>query len=802
MNLPISWLNEFVDIKDVDIKDYCDRMTDTGSKVEGWSALGGDIENVCVGKIISVEQHPDADRLVICSVDVGEEKPRQIVTAATNVYAGAYVPVAKAPAKVSGGVSIKSGKLRGAVSDGMFCSVAELGLTLYDMPYAIEDGILILNDDPTLGEYKPGDDIKEILKLTDNVVEFEITPNRPDCLSVIGMARETAASFERTEKYHTPVLSAEDKSDNIRNYLSVTVKNSSLCPRYTARVLKNVKIAPSPLWMRTRLRAAGVRPINNIVDITNYVMLEYGQPMHAFDYACLDGNAIVVREAVGGEKFRSLDDIDHVLSAGMLVIADEKKPVALAGVMGGANSEIKDTTSVVVFESANFMGSSVRITSRALGMRTESSGRFEKGLDSEMTLSAIERACELAELLGAGEVVDGIIDVRDGEKPEASVKFEPERINRFLGTDIPEDRMVSILGSLLFRVEDKTVYVPSWRDDVRCMNDIAEEIIRIWGYNEIKSTSFRSGVKTGEYTPRKAYSLRLNNLLCSLGCWETCSFSFISPKYYDKIRMSDDDPRRNSVVIRNPLGEDTSVMRTVILPSVLESLARNNNSHAEDTALYETASVYLPGEDKTLQPSEPLQTAIAFYGGDFYTMKGIIETILEDGGIMNYRTASKSDDPTYHPGRCAEIILSDKSSVAVFGELHPLTAQNYGFDIPVYAAVIDTEKLASIVCFDRTYKQIPRYPAISRDFAFLCNADAEAGSIEEVISRAGGKLVEKIDLFDVFRGEKLGTGKKSLAFNVSLRSADHTLTDDEADKTAEKILHAVEKELGFKLREI
>ncbi|MEE0835325.1 MAG: phenylalanine--tRNA ligase subunit beta, partial [Clostridia bacterium] len=462
----------------------------------------------------------------------------------------------------------------------------------------------------------------------------------------------------------------------------------------------------------------------------------------------------------------------------------------------------KDTTSVVVFESANFMGSSVRITSRALGMRTESSGRFEKGLDSEMTRVAIERACELAEMLGAGEVVDGIIDARVSEKTEATVKFEPDRINHFLGTNIPEDRMISILRGLLFRVEGGIIYVPSWRDDVRCMNDIAEEIIRIWGYNEIKSTSFRSGVKTGEYTPRKAYSLRLNNLLCSLGCWETCNFSFISPKYYDKIRMSDDDPRRNSVVIRNPLGEDTSVMRTVILPSVLESLSRNNNSHAEDTALYETASVYLPGEDKSLQPSERLQTAIAFYGGDFYTMKGIIETILDDAGVLNYSTKTKSDDPTYHPGRCAEIRLSDKSRAAVFGELHPLTAQNYGFDRPVYAAVIDTEKLASIACFDRTYKQIPRYPAISRDFAFLCNADTEAGTVEEVICRAGGKLVEKIDLFDVFRGEKLGAGKKSLAFNVSLRSADHTLTDDEADKTVDKILRAVEKELGFKLREM
>lgn len=802
MNLPISWLNEFVDVSDIDIKDYCARMTDTGSKVEGYETLGSDIENVCVGKILSVVRHPDADKLVICSVDVGESEPRQIVTAATNVYEGAFVPVAKAPAKVAGGTVIKKGKLRGAISDGMFCSIEELGLTLHDMPYAVDDGILILNDDPTLGEYKPGDDIKAVIGFADDVVEFEITPNRPDCLSVIGMARETAASYKRKASYHTPVLRSASGSDSISNYLSVTVKNSELCPRYTAKVLKNVKIAPSPLWMRMRLRAAGVRPINNIVDITNYVMLEYGQPMHAFDYACLGGSSIIVREAEEGEAFRSLDDIDHTLKAGMLVIADEKKPVALAGVMGGANSEIKDTTSVVVFESANFMGSSVRITSRALGMRTESSGRYEKGLDSEMTVAAIERACELAEMLGAGEVVGGMIDVRESEKPVAAVKFEPERINHFLGTDIPAEKMKEILESLLFTIDGDTVTVPSWRDDVRCMNDIAEEVIRIWGYNEIESTSFRSGVKTGEYTPRKAYSIRLSKLLCSLGCWETCTFSFISPKYYDKILMAENDPRRASVVIRNPLGEDTSVMRTVLLPSVLEALARNNNNHTDDTALFETAPVYIPSGDKSVQPSEPLQTAVAFYGGDFYFMKGIVETVLSDAGVKNYICRSNTSDPTYHPGRCADIILSDGSTIATFGELHPMAAKNYSFDKPVYAAVIDTEKLVTIADFNHSYKAIPRYPAVSRDFAFLCNADTEAGSIEAVISRAGGKLVEKIDLFDVYRGEKLGAGKKSLAFNVSLRASDHTLTDEEADKAAAKILERVEKELGFRLREI
>ena len=801
MNLPISWLNEFVDVSDIPVSDYCARMTDTGSKVEDWEALGSELENVRVGKILSVERHPDADRLVICSVDVGEEAPRQIVTAATNVYAGAFVPVACAPAKVVGG-DIKRGKLRGAESNGMFCSIAELGLTQHDMPYAVEDGILILNDDPTLGEYKPGDDICDVLGLRDSVVEFEITPNRPDCLSMIGMARETAASYGRTATYHKSVLRAADKSDSISNYLSVEVKNSELCPRYSARVVKNVHIAPSPLWMRMRLRAAGVRPINNIVDITNYVMLEYGQPMHAFDYACLDGSAIVVRNAGEGEDFRSLDDIDHTLRSDMLVIADKNKAVALAGVMGGANSEIKDGTQTVVFESANFMGSSVRITSRALGMRTESSGRFEKGLDSQMTLAALDRACELVELLGAGEVVDGLIDVRREEKPTATVELECERINRFLGMDIPEQRMREILESLLFRIEGNTIYVPSWRDDVRCMNDIAEEVIRIWGYNDIRSTAFLAGVKTGEYTPRKAYSNRLARLLCALGCWETCTFSFISPKYYDKVGMAENDPRRRSVVIRNPLGEDTSVMRTVLLPSVLEALARNNNNHADDTALFETAPVYIPNADPTLQPAEPLHTAVAFYGGDFYVLKGMLEEILEDAGIKGCRICSCTDAPTYHPGRCARMLTADGTQLAILGELHPNVAAAYGFDREVYAAEIDTELIASLACYDRSYTPIPRYPAVSRDFAFLCNADTEAGSIEDVIARAGGELVERIDLFDVYRGEKLGVGKKSLAFSVSLRAADHTLSDEEADKTVEKILGAVECELGFRIREI
>lgn len=797
MKLPISWLNDFTDVSDIDIKKYCDVMTATGSKVEGWESISSEIDNVVVGLICSVEKHPDADKLVICSVDVGNEEKIQIVTAAKNVYAGAYVPVAKAPSHLVGGVTIKKGKLRGVVSEGMFCSVAELGLTLHEMPYAVEDGILILNDDKTLGEYKPGDDIKKVLMLSDNVVEFEITPNRPDCLSVIGLARETGASFDKKVSYHIPSVS--ESGGNISELLDVEVKDFDLCPRYTARVVKNVRIAPSPLWMRMRLRAAGVRPINNIVDITNYVMLEYGQPMHAFDYGCLDGSKITVRKAYDGENFRSLDDVDHTLRDGMLVISDETKAVALAGVMGGANSEIKDSTTTVVFESACFMGSSVRITSRALGMRTESSGRFEKGLDRENTMPALERACELVELLDAGDVVSGVIDVRDDVPEKSIVKFNADEINRFLGTSIDEKIMRNILLSLDFSLENDVITVPSWRDDVRCMNDIAEEVIRIWGYDKIEATEFKAAVRPGSYTPRKAYSIRLSNLLCSLRCYETCTFSFISPKYYDKIRL-DDDPRRNSVIISNPLGEDTSVMRTTLLPSVLECLARNNNYNNEGVSLYETAAVYIPNENKALQPSEPLQTAIATYAGDFYFIKAIVKAVLDDAGINDYEFVSNRNNRTFHPGRCADVKLSDGSIVASFGELHPEVCNNYGLTKKACAAVLDTEKLVKIADFSRKYVQLPKYPAVTRDFAFLCDANTEAGAIENVIRHAGGKLVEKIKLFDVYRDEKLGIDKKSLAFTVSLRADDRTLTDDEADDVTARILKYTEKELGIKIR--
>lgn len=793
MKLSMDWLSDFVDTDGIAVKDYCDRMTDTGSKVEGYEILGDDIENVVAGTITHIEKHPDSDHLLICTLECGEEQPRQIVTGAQNVFEGACVPVAKAPAKLPGGVVIKSGKLRGVVSNGMLCSIGELNLTLHEVPYAVEDGILILDR-----EYTPGTDIRDVLKLRDTVVEFEITPNRPDCLSVIGLARETGASYNRKVSYHTPQV--KESGDAISAYLDVSVE-SPLCKRYTARVVKNVKIEPSPLWMRMRLHAAGVRPINNIVDITNYVMLEYGQPMHAFDYKCIDGKKIVVREAEDNEKFISLDDVPHTLSKGMLVISDENKAVALAGVMGGANSEIKDDTSTVVFESACFDGTSVRITSRALGMRTESSGRFEKGLDEENTMGALERACELVEMLGAGEVVGGIIDEYKNPRSQTVLPLEEERINGLLGINLNREQMEDILKSLDFEIKDGMVFVPSWRQDVECMNDLAEEVIRIYGYNNIESTLFSAGVKIGEMHPKKRCRERINDLLVDLGFYECCTFSFISPKYYDKINMSADDPRRNCIVISNPLGEDTSVMRTTLLPSLLEALARNQNYHDRDeVALFENAAVYIPDEDPSKLPAEPAHLALCFYGkGDFYRLKGIIDEILNELYIDGAVYSACRSNPTYHPGRCAELRAGDEV-IAVLGELHPSVASNYGFDRPVYAAEIDFEKLFASAGAERKYKPLPKYPSVSRDLAFLCEDELEAGTIEAVMRKAGGKLLESVKLFDIYRGAQVPQGMKSAAFKLSMRAPDHTLTDEEADKIVKKVLTLLERELSIKLR--
>ncbi|MBO5898027.1 MAG: phenylalanine--tRNA ligase subunit beta [Clostridia bacterium] len=803
MNLSMNWLSDFVDVKDVDIKAFCDRMTDTGSKVEGYEMLGADIENVKVARIVSLEKHPDSDHLQICQMDIGTGENIQIVTGAQNVFEGAIVPAAIPVAKLPGDVTIKAGKLRGVPSNGMLCSFGELGLDGHDCPGEFADGIWILGEEHAADI---GKDIRDVMMLKDAVVEFEITSNRPDCLSVIGLAREAGVSFDRPFTIRKP----EDKScgdgDLVENHLSVKIDCPDLCYRYTGRVVKNVRIAPSPLWLRRRLRAAGVRPINNIVDITNYVMLEYGQPMHAFDAACLDGSAITVRRAADGEQFRSLDDQDHTLDSTMMVIADNAKAVALAGVMGGANSEITENTTKVVFESACFNGASVRVTAKKNGMRTESSSRYEKGLDPENTMDGLQRACELVALLDAGDVVDGIIDVYPGKAEPVVLPLEVERINKFLGVELSEDYMKDVLRKLEFTINDNgTVTAPSFRSDITCMNDLAEEIIRIYGYNEIPTGTMCAEATRGGRTEKQEFELATERAMYGMGYSQIHTFSFISPRYYDKIRMPEDSALRRSVVIRNPLGEDTSVMRTTAVPSLLEVLARNNNFSNENVRLFEIATIYLPVEDAEQLPEEKKVLTLGAYGEDgaasFYSLKGVIENVLALGRISGVTYVSCSDDATYHPGRCAKVLAADGTELGIFGQLHPLTAANYGIDTPTCVAALDFDAIFDHRAGTVEYKPLPKFPATTRDFSFVVDEAMEVGTIESTMARAGGKLVESVALFDIYRGPQIGEGKKSVSLRVALRAADRTLTVEEADKVANKILGSLEHQLGIKIRQ-
>ncbi len=803
MNLSMKWLADYTDVSDITIKEYCDRMTMTGSKVEGWKELGAELSGVVCGRILKIERHPNAERLVICQVDVGEAAPVQVITAATNVFEGALVPVAMDGASLTGGTKIKKGKLRGELSEGMFCSIAELGLTLHDMPGAIEDGILILGD-VGLGDIPVGADLVQELGLRDIVVEFEITSNRPDCLSVLGLARESAVTFSKPltlPPVKKPSPSAD--GDSIGNYLKVTVANTEKCYRYAARVIKNVKIAPSPLWLRMKLRASGVRPINNIVDITNFVMLEYGQPMHAFDYKCIDGSEIVVRSAGDGEQFVSLDSIPHTLDSSMLVIADAKKAVALAGVMGGENSEITDSTATVVFESATFHPGSVRLAAKKLGMRTESSSRFEKGLDSENAMPALDRACEMVELLGAGEVVNGTIDCYPVKKEEVKLPLDADVINAFLGVSLTQEYMAETLKKLDFGVSEdlKTITVPTFRDDVRCMNDIAEEILRMYGYDKIQSTLSQKARPTlGARTERQNFDNNLHDMLVGMGMNEIETFSFISPSWYDKIRLSPDDSRRNCVVISNPLGEDTSVMRTTTLPSMLKTLGDNYSVKNRDFKLFEMSKVYLPTTSDKL-PEEPARLTLGFHtpkNDGFYLMKGYVEAILDLAGVKGSSFRSVSTEPTFHPGRCAEIYVGN-TKLGVFGEAHPAVIDTYGLDGGVYLAEIATDALYEVRRAAIVYAPIPKHPAIERDFSFVCDEAVEAATVASAIL-SSGTLVESASLFDIYRGPQIGAGKKSMSYAVMLRASDRTLTDAEADEAVSAILAALETKLGVKLR--
>ena len=895
MILSRNWLNEFVDLKDITDKEFNDEMTLSGSKVETIERPDENLKNVVVGKILEMKRHENSDHMWVCQIDVGQAEPVQIVTGAWNVHVGDYVPAALHGAHLPGGVKIEKGKLRGVESNGMLCSLKELGMTAeHDFPYAVITPAALLNDyhpiDPAKpsipADIKPGDKVygpvlcgrveavkstdggydvrvndgtvtraaktvcsnlhegdlvayntksdtictledlhaeqKEfphciadgifvlqeedaepglnmahILGFDDSIVEFEITPNRPDCLSVIGLAREASATFKRPLKLHEP--EPHGCGGSIADLVDIDIEDGDLCPRYTARMVKNVKIAPSPRWMRERLRNSGVRPINNIVDITNYVMLEYGQPMHAFDFSCVEGGHIIVRTAREGETIQTLDGNERKLTPNMLCICDEHKPVCVAGVMGGANSEIVGDTAMVLFESANFNGVSVRRTASALGMRTDASSRYEKGLDMMNTIKAVERACELVELLGCGEVVDGVMDVVAKEKAPTVVKLEPDKINALLGTELSEDLMREILVSLGFILNGDDIYVPSWRGDVEHYSDIAEEVARFYGYNKIPCTLMRGETTRGGFSEQQRFDRAIGGAVRALGYDEIITYSFISPTYYDKIRMPKDSSLRNSLKILNPLGEDTSIMRTTILPSMLEIIARNHSYRNKSARLYELGKIYLPREDGLAD--EPKYLSLGAYGDgvDFFSFKGSIETLLHELRITDVKYVACADNDSYHPGRCAKVYAGE-TYLGVFGQIHPLVAANYGMDTEVYTAELSFDAMYEKRGDIPVYQPLPKFPAVTRDIAVVCDEAVTVGALEESIRRGAKGLLKDVSLFDIYRGPGVASGKKSVAFNLVLRADDRSLTGEEADEDVQSILAALKADHNAVLR--
>ncbi len=896
MILSRNWLNEFVDLKDITDKEFNDEMTLSGSKVETIERPDENLKNVVVGKILEMKRHENSDHMWVCQIDVGQAEPVQIVTGAWNIHVGDYVPAALHGAHLPGGVKIEKGKLRGVESNGMLCSLKELGMTAeHDFPYAIITPAALLNDyhpiDPAKpsipADIKPGDKVygpvvaarvlecaplgdgtfhtcldlgnatavpdtrcsnlhegdlvayntksdtictledlhaeqKEfphciadgifvlqeedaepglnmarVLGFDDSIVEFEITPNRPDCLSVIGLAREASATFKRPLKLHAP--EPHGCGGSIADLVDIDIEDGDLCPRYTARMVKNVKIAPSPRWMRERLRNSGVRPINNIVDITNYVMLEYGQPMHAFDFSCVEGGHIIVRTAREGETIQTLDGNERKLTPNMLCICDEHKPVCVAGVMGGANSEIVGDTAMVLFESANFNGVSVRRTASALGMRTDASSRYEKGLDMMNTIKAVERACELVEMLGCGEVVDGVMDVVAKEKAPTVVKLEPDKINALLGTELSEDLMREILVSLGFILNGDDIYVPSWRGDVEHYSDIAEEVARFYGYNKIPCTLMRGETTRGGFSEQQRFDRTIGGAVRALGYDEIITYSFISPTYYDKIRMPKDSSLRNSLKILNPLGEDTSIMRTTILPSMLEIIARNHSYRNKSARLYELGKIYLPREDGLAD--EPKYLSLGAYGDgvDFFSFKGSIETLLHELRITDVKYVACANNDSYHPGRCAKVYAGE-TYLGVFGQIHPLVAANYGMDTEVYTAELSFDAMYEKRGDIPVYQPLPKFPAVTRDIAVVCDEAVTVGALEESIRRGAKGLLKDVSLFDIYRGPGVASGKKSVAFNLVLRADDRSLTGEEADEDVQSILAALKADHNAVLR--
>ena len=794
MNISRKWLREFTDIT-VSDREFDSVMTLTGQKVETVTRMDAEIKNVVVGRVCSIVRHENSDHMWVCQIDDGSGTLIQVVTGAQNVHEGDLVPFARDDSWLPGGIHIVSGALRGVRSDGMLCSFKELGLTQNDLPDAFADGIWILNNE----ECAIGQDINEVIGNDDSIVEFEITNNRPDCYSLIGLAREAAAAFDVPLHLHEPVVRGGAEG-SLPELLDVEVPAEDLCLRYSARMVRNVRIAPSPKWMRQRLRAAGIRPINNIVDITNYVMVEYGQPMHAFDYRYVKGGKIIVRRAGDDKTLTTLDGVVRSLQPDMLVIADETKPVGLAGIMGGENSEIVADTTDVVFESANFLGSSIRRTALALGMRTEASAKFEKDLDPMLTIPAVNRACELVELLGAGEVVDGVIDIINHVPQPVSIPLEPEKINALLGTDIPKEDMIAYLRREQVPVSDDMVHVPSWRPDLRITADLAEEVARYYGYNRIDNTLMRGTTTMGGYTAAQKLENAAGAAARAIGYSEIITYSFVSPTVFDLIRLPQDSPLRETIRLINPLGEDTSIMRTVILPSMMDILARNYSYKNQSVKLYELGKIYLPRKGQTL-PDEPKRLILGTYGEHetFFTMKGEVDTILSQLNVHPAVYRAASGNPSYHPGRCAEIVIDGKV-LGVIGQIHPLVCENYGIHDEVYAAELDFTALADALAPERVFHSLPRFPTVSRDLALVCDETVTVGTLEDCIRKAGGELLRGIRLFDIYRGPGIAPGKKSIAFNLELRADDRTLTDEDTTGVVAAVLKALKEELSVALR--
>lgn len=804
MNTALSWIKAYVPDLDCTAQEYTDAMTLTGTKVEGFEQLDACLDKIVVGQIKSIEKHPDANKLIICQVDIGDTTT-QIVTGASNVSVGDKVPVVLDGGRVAGGhdgtkteggIKIKKGKLRGIESNGMMCSIEELGSSKDFFPLAPEDGIYILPEDTVVGS-----DAIELLGFRDVVFEYEITSNRVDCYSVIGIAREAAATFNK--EFVPPVVKETGNSEDVNNFVSVDVQAKDLCNRYVARMVKNIKIAPSPDWMQKRLRASGIRPINNLVDITNYVMEEYGQPMHAYDMDTVAGGKIVVRRANDGEEFVTLDGQTRKLDSSMLMICDADKPIGIAGIMGGENSMITDDVKTVLFEAACFDGTNIRLSSKKVGLRTDASGKFEKGLDPNNAMEAINRACQLIEELGAGEVVGGVVDVYPEVRKEVRVKFEPERINKLLGTNLDEDTMLTYFKKIDLGYDENTreIIAPTFRQDINCMADTAEEVARFFGYDKIPMT-----LPKGESTEGKlSFKMRIENVARDIaefaGFSQAMTYSFESPKVFDKLLIPEDSELRKVITISNPLGEDFSIMRTTLLNGMLTSLSTNYNRRNKNVRLYELGNIYIPHELPLKElPDERMQLTLGMYGeGDFFTMKGVIEEFFEKVGLKNKITCDPQSQKTFlHPGRQANIVYDGKV-VGFLGEVHPYVLDNYSIGDRAYIAVVDISMIVELASFDRKFKGIAKYPAVSRDISMLVPKDMLVGTIEQAIEKRGGKILESYKLFDIYEGSQIKEGYKSVAYSVTFRAKDRTLEDKDINEVMEKILKELDS-LGIELR--